>query len=201
MIGIIKYSSGGNINAYKNIFDNEKIEYIEANNYKELKNCKKIILPGVGAFDESISSLKKEGFYDYIKNELIFDNSKSLLGVCVGFQILCNSSEEGNLEGMSLFDADVKKFNYDNVNFIPHMGWNGIYSENKNHLLNNIDKGIGFYFLHSFYVPNSLDCSIAYSKYGIDICCLNRNNIYGVQFHPEKSHSNGIMLIKNFLEL
>ena len=200
MIGIIKYEAGGNIHAFKSAFRILNLDYIVADKPDLLENCDKIILPGVGSFDAAIRSLKNLGFYDYIKATFTLPSEKKLFGVCVGFQMLCQGSEEGCENGIGIFDTLVRKFDMNKCPIIPHMGWNSI-STNNDPIFDGIDLARGFYFLHGYRLDNGIDGAIAHSNYYSDFTAAARSvSCIGVQFHPEKSHGNGLRLIQNFLK-
>ena len=203
MIVIIDYGLG-NINAIYTVYKNLNIPVKIASNPSDLKNSEKLILPGVGAFDYAMEKLDKSGMRDTL-NDLILNGEKNILGICVGMQMLTKSSEEGVLPGLGWLDAEVKKFNQ-NIDYklsIPHMGWNNITPKKENPLLAGFSNSSYFYFLHSYYFEANDDTNIvSTTKYGNDfVSTINNKNIYGVQFHPEKSHQSGIQLLKNFSEL
>ena len=203
MIVIINYGLG-NINAIYTVYKNLNIPVKIASNPSDLKNSEKLILPGVGAFDYAMEKLDKSGMRDTL-NDLILNGEKNILGICVGMQMLTKSSEEGVLPGLGWLDAEVKKFNQ-NIDYklsIPHMGWNNITPKKENPLLAGFSNSSYFYFLHSYYFEANDDTNIvSTTKYGNDfVSTINNKNIYGVQFHPEKSHQSGIQLLKNFSEL
>jgi len=204
MITIINYGLG-NIKAFVNIYKNLNIPYKLASNASDLKDAKKIILPGVGAFDYTMERLRKSGMKETL-HELVLKHHVPVLGICVGMQMLARSSEEGILAGLDWIEGDVKKFN-DLIlmkgNFLPHMGWNQVRVTRNNELFQNIDQESRFYFLHSYYFEcNNNNNIIAVTDYGDQFAsAVNLENIYGVQFHPEKSHSAGIQLLKNFADL
>ena len=204
MIKIIDYGSG-NIRAIKNIYKRLNIECETVVRADELKEAKKLILPGVGAFDDSMEKLNSSGIREVL-NELVLEKEVPILGICVGMQIMAKSSEEGELPGLGWVDAKVNKFDEENLKFkpkLPHMGWNQIEVLRESPLLNAIDCKVGFYFLHSYYI-DCVDEAVALTatNYGKRfVSSFSKNNIYGFQFHPEKSHSNGVSLLKNFAEL
>jgi len=136
---------------------------------------------------------------------LVLNQKKPVLGVCVGMQMMANCSEEGVLNGLGWVDATVNKFNKEELNNkpLPHMGWNSVDCTIDNQLFKDISTNSRFYFLHSYYFnPENKDSSIALTGYGNKFtCAVNRGNIFGVQFHPEKSHHNGVQLLKNFSNL
>ena len=204
MISIIDYGSG-NIQAIYTVFKNLNIPVKIASNRNDLKNIDKIILPGVGAFDYAMEKLEKSGMLDSLTS-LVLNEKKHVLGICVGMQMLALSSKEGKRTGLGWLNADVKKFlpSYNSAKIsIPHMGWNNIQLVKNDGLLQGLDSSSFFYFLHSYYFhTRNSEHVLATTYYGKDfICAVNRENIYGVQFHPEKSHLNGIKVLKNFAEL
>jgi len=204
MITIINYGSG-NIKAIGNIYDRLRIPYIVANSPEEVKGSQKIILPGVGAFDETIKMLDETGFRSVLDYEVL-TNEVPVLGICVGMQILANKSEEGVLKGLGWIDGEVKKIDKSiliDKPKLPHLGWNSISIKRKGDFFDNIDEENGFYFLHSYYFQCNDENDVASTTfYGNNFAsAVNRKNIYGVQFHPEKSHHNGIQLLQNFAKL
>jgi len=201
MITIIDYGLG-NIRAFQNVYERLNIPIKRAKSIKDLESTTKIILPGVGAFDHAMTLLRNSGMKEKL-DELVLVKKLPVIGICVGMQILAKSSDEGLLEGLGWIDAVVKKFNYEDIPTkapLPHMGWNNITPNNANKLFTNLNNKSQFYFLHSYYFKaNKEDEIIATANYGINFtAAVNSGNIYGVQFHPEKSHHNGVQLLKNF---
>jgi glutamine amidotransferase len=174
------------------------------NNPFEVDLRGKVILPGVGHFDKGIESLIDNGFDHDFWNEVIVKNTP-VLGICLGMQLLCRSSEEGARPGLGLIPAVVKKIEFErDVNLkVPHMGWNIVKCVVDNSLLSQINNDQRFYFVHSYkVVPDSDDIVIGHSNYGGYFCAaFQSRNIYGVQFHPEKSHKFGMDLFKRFMKL
>jgi glutamine amidotransferase len=204
MITIINYGSG-NISAIGNIYERLKVPFKVANSPEEVLGSEKIILPGVGAFDETISMLDESGFRSVLDKEVL-ENKVPVIGICVGMQILAKSSEEGILQGLGWIDGVVKKIDKSLITVkpkIPHLGWNSIEVSRSNSLFNDIDEEEGFYFLHSYYFECNNEADVlSRTFYGKSFASsLNNNNIYGVQFHPEKSHSNGVQLLHNFAKI
>ncbi|ABJ75767.1 imidazole glycerol phosphate synthase subunit HisH [Leptospira borgpetersenii] len=204
MIGILDYGVG-NLKAFANVLKGLNFHHQIVKTEQELKGCEKIIMPGVGSFDSVMNKLIESGIRDVL-SDLIINKKIPILGVCVGMQILASSSEEGSKSGLGWIRGRVKKFNFDRSDFsltIPQIGWNEVNSTKENTLLKNLEKNPRFYFLHSYYI----ECEdkkdvIAIANYGGDFtCAVNRENIYGTQFHPEKSHHNGVALIRNFASL
>jgi imidazole glycerol-phosphate synthase subunit HisH len=204
MITIINYGLG-NIKAFGNIYHKLNIPFSIATEAAHLKGATKIILPGVGDFDWAMDRLEKSGMRQPL-DTLVLEQKVPVLGICVGMQILAKSSEEGILPGLGWIDATVKKF--DTTTFkqktkIPHMGWNDVKPTKNNGLFNGLETNALFYFLHSYYFDcNQEGDTLAVADYGAQFACAaNHNNIYGVQFHPEKSHQYGIQLLNNFANL
>ena len=204
MITIIDYGSG-NIQAIANIYEKQKVDYTIAKNPDQVRGAKKIFLPGVGAFDETMSKLDNTGFREILDFEVL-QNKVPIIGICVGMQILAQTSEEGNLEGLGYIRGHVKKFDKSLLlekPKLPHMGWNSIEIKRYHNILKDIDPDFGFYFLHSFY----FDCEncedvLAVTNYGKNFAsAVNHKNVFGIQFHPEKSHFNGMNLLHNFAKL
>jgi len=204
MITIINYGLG-NVRAFVNVYERLNIPVSVANTATDLKSASKIIFPGVSTFDYAMQLLQKSGMRETL-NKLVLQNKIPVLGICVGMQMMAHSSEEGNLQGLGWIDGIVKKINISETSTkirLPHMGWNNVEIIRNSKLLQNIDNKSRFYFLHSYYFHchNKKDI-IALTDYGHPFpCAINSENIYGVQFHPEKSHKNGIEVLKNFANL
>jgi imidazole glycerol-phosphate synthase subunit HisH len=204
MIGIINYGSG-NIHAIANLHKRADLEYVVSDDHAVLSKADKLILPGVGAFDETMALLQNSGLKDLL-DELVLVKKKPIIGVCVGMQILSEGSEEGNLSGFGWIKGQVKRIDKSGLvhqTQLPHMGWNDIELKQTSPLMTDIDTHLGFYFLHSYYFScTDTKDIIATTHYGERFSCVvNHDNVYGVQFHPEKSHQNGIQLFKNFATL
>ena len=202
MIAIIDYGMG-NFAAIKNMLDKLGHEAIIASDPKMLHNAKKIILPGVGSFDSGINKLRSSGFFDEIKI-MVAEYKTPILGVCLGMQLLFEKSEEGKEQGLSLLEGDVVKFSFKSNQFkIPHMGWQNLEIINNNYLLKSSYSHQRFYFVHSYYVnPTDKSCISAFADYGIIFpASIEKNNIFGVQFHPEKSHKFGLELLNKFANM
>jgi glutamine amidotransferase len=204
MIGIVDYGSG-NIAAIVNIYRHLRVPYLVSGDARELAAAERYILPGVGAFDTVMNDLGKLGIVDML-NEEVIGNGKMALGICVGMQILADSSEEGDCRGLGWVPGRVRRIDksqFAEAPKLPHMGWNSIIPSGDQPILNDIDHARGFYFLHSYYFdPESDSDVIATASYGKELVCgVRRNNVYGFQFHPEKSHGNGLTIFKNFAEI
>lgn len=204
MISIVNYGLG-NIQAFANIYKKLNISVRIASSIDELSGSEKIILPGVGAFDWAMTRLHQSGMLPLL-NELVIDKKVPVLGICVGMQIMANNSEEGVLTGLGWIRGNVKRFDeklFTKKKPLPHMGWNDVSPKCDRGLFNKLETGAIFYFLHSYYFsPEKNTDVLATTDYnGTYASSVCHDNIYGVQFHPEKSHGWGIQLLKNFAEL
>lgn len=204
MLGIIDYGSG-NIAALTNIFKQRKVPHFVSGVPRELAAATCYLLPGVGAFDPTMETLARSGVLDVL-TEAVIGKGKRVLGICVGMQLLAEGSDEGQMPGLGWIKGRVRKIdtaNFDRPPLLPHMGWNSVRLANKATLFDGIDVNRGFYFLHSYYFDvTSGDDVSAYVTYGFDIpCAVENGNVFGAQFHPEKSHANGMRFLLNFAEL
>jgi glutamine amidotransferase len=171
---------------------------------EKLIQAEKLILPGVGAFDHGMRTLIEGGWIDAL-NDVVQNRHIPILGICLGMQLMCKASEEGELAGLGWIDADVKRFNFESHQRplkIPHMGWNVVNVTRQNDLVSDQGEQQRFYFVHSYYVKcNCTDDVFLISEYGNEfVAGFHHENIWGVQFHPEKSHKFGMALLRNFLE-
>lgn len=204
MIKIVNYGSG-NIQAILNIYKQLNIECLVANTPDELLGATKLILPGVGAFDETMEQLIESGFKKVL-DVAVIENKVPIMGICVGMQILANKSEEGILDGLGYIEGEVKKFDISKFTqkpHLPHLGWNSIEPTRDAKIFEGIDFNLGFYFLHTYYFScHSNEDRLASTNYGgLYASAVNHENRFGMQFHPEKSHHNGVQLFKNFANL
>lgn len=204
MIGIINYGSG-NIAALMNIFKQRKIPHCLCSTPQELDVADRFLLPGVGAFDPTMRQLKQSGILEALRKE-VFEKRKPMLGICVGMHLLAEASDEGNLPGLGWIRGQVRKIDdstLPTLPHLPHMGWNSVNLRGHSRLFDGIDADQGFYFLHSYYFDSaSPDDASATVNYGGELtCAVERDLVFGVQFHPEKSHSNGMRLLQNFATL
>jgi glutamine amidotransferase len=204
MITIIDYGVG-NIFAFQNVYKRLDIPTKIARSAADLNEVEKLILPGVGSFDYAMNQLNSSGMRE-ILDELVLDKKVPVIGICVGMQMMGNRSDEGELDGLKWIDAEILKFDERLIQQrtkLPHMGWNDVDPVEDHPLFIGLEKEAIFYFLHSFYFQcsNSTD-SIAVSDYGVSFSsAVNKDNIYGVQFHPEKSHQFGEKLLYNFANI
>lgn len=200
---IIDYKIG-NIGSIINMFKKIGVEAKLSSNKDEIFNAEKLILPGVGSFDNGMKNLRESGLIEVLNNKVLKDNTP-LLGICLGMQLLMESSEEGKERGLGWIDGEVKKFcfgeNKDKLK-VPHMGWNTVVPTNKETLYKGFDEENRFYFVHSYHVVcKNKENILGTSHFGYDFTSsIYKNNIFGVQFHPEKSHKFGMQLLKNFAE-
>ena len=200
MIGILDYGAG-NVQAIARIYNNLKIPNKLIKSIADFEGVEKLILPGVGSFDAVVSKLNESGLKERL-SELVLVEKTPVFGICVGLQIMAKSSEEGTLPGLGWINATVKKFNLSDEFYVPHMGWNTFSLSGTNEIFNGADDEFGFYFVHSFYfdLEEEID-STARTTYGFEFTsAIKKENIVATQFHPEKSHSNGVTLLKNFAE-
>ncbi|MDH1657954.1 imidazole glycerol phosphate synthase subunit HisH [Pseudomonas mosselii] len=204
MITIIDYGLG-NIQAFVNVYRRLHIPVAVAQTAEQLENATKLILPGVGAFDHAIERLTDSGMRPKL-DSLVQRDQVPVLGICVGMQILADSSEEGSLPGLGWVPGRVRSFksvpDLDQL-ALPHMGWNDVMPVLGAPLFKGFEEEARFYFLHSYFFEcNEKIHACATSSYGLEFsCAVQSGNVYGVQFHPEKSHHFGVGLLKNFAEL
>ncbi len=170
----------------------------------DLKGADKIILPGVGHFSKAMAQLKQLEYLD-ILNEKVLVKQTPILGICLGMQVMCRKSEEGNTDGLGWFDADITKFKMtDKLRYkVPHTGWNDVRMVKKHPIIENISEEASFYFVHSYHISNSQTSDIlGVTNYENDfVSAIAKEHIVGMQFHPEKSHSVGQQVFENFINL
>ncbi len=204
MITIINYGLG-NVRAFSNVYKRLDIPAVVATSASDLQGATKLILPGVGSFDHAMELLQQSGMRETI-DELVLAQGVPVLGVCVGMQILAAASAEGQLQGLGWINGDIRRF--DSLNdrqplCFPHMGWNDVNPTGSSALFEGLSKDARFYFLHSYYFQcASSENILAQTDYGATFSsAVHFKNIFGVQFHPEKSHHYGVRLLKNFAEM
>ncbi len=192
-ITIIDYGLG-NLLSISNMLNYLNIKYEITNNPKEIQHSDKIIIPGVGSFDNAIYLLKKNKIFDSIIRA--YESNVIILGICLGMQILYEKSDEGNLSGLSILQGKIVKFKTSNNLIIPHIGWNEV---NSNNILNFDFKNKKFYFLHSYHPEVTIKQNFDSVKYSYNFpAIIKHKNVFGVQFHPEKSGENGMQFFKEF---
>lgn len=203
MIVIVDYGMG-NLFSVSKALKRQNIDCIISNDKNKIDNADKLILPGVGHFKNGMEQLNKLELIDLLNKKVLGDKTP-ILGICLGMQLLTKHSQEGDVEGLGWINAVTKLFQFNKKKIllkIPHMGWNTLEFEFDKRLLDGLLNTDSFYFAHSYHVDHTADNStLAETEYGIRFTSvINKENIYGVQFHPEKSHDAGLRILKNFAE-
>ncbi len=203
MIGIVDYNMG-NLASVINAFAKVGVDASLESDPTKLSQYDKLILPGVGAFGDAMEHLKSNGMDEAVKD--FAASGKPLLGICLGMQLLFDSSEEfGSTEGLGLIPGKVIAFDenrFDHPLKVPHMGWNELFVQNDTAIFNGLDKDFYLYFVHSFHAQCDDKYAIGKTHYGYEfVSAVQNGNIYGIQPHPEKSHENGLKIIENFAKL
>lgn len=202
MLTIIDYGMG-NLGSIDNMIKRIGYNCNITSDINKIETAEKIILPGVGHFDKAMKNIVDLGLLDIIRKKALVDKTP-ILGICLGMQLMCKHSEEGNRTGLSLIDGVVKRFSFDEYTNlkIPHMGWNLVKVKKSSPILLNMFEDARFYFVHSYHVVCDRQNDIlTTTSYGYDFTSsFLKDNIFGVQFHPEKSHKFGMLLLKNFIE-
>lgn len=199
MIAIVDYGLG-NIRAFGNIYKRLNVPFVYASTVNELMKATGIVLPGVGSFDYAMKKLNDSGLRETL-DKLVLEKKTPVIGICVGMQIMANSSDEGTTKGLGWLDTNVKKFDEKSEFPLPHMGWNQLLL-NDNPIFTELKSTPEFYFLHTYHFDAEFEHVIATAQYANKIgCIVNQDNIYGIQCHPEKSHQAGVTLLKNFAEV
>lgn len=192
MIAILQYNAG-NTRSVRNALHRLGVEPVITADPEQLRQADKVIFPGVGEASTAMSYLREKGL-----DQVILDLQQPFLGICLGMQLLCSHSEEGDTTTLGLFEAQVKRFRI--AEKVPHMGWNNL-QINDHPLLQNLPEQPDVYFVHSYYAEVAPE-TIAKATYGNEFsAALHRDNFYGVQFHPEKSAQVGAQILQNFLDL
>lgn len=192
MIAIIKYN-GGNVSSVQNSLNRLNVESVVTDDFDLIRKADKVIFPGVGEASSTMNLLKEKGL-----DQLIPTLKQPVLGICLGMQLMCKSSEEGSTKGLGIFDIKVKRFPAKDV--VPHMGWNTI-SDFTSDLFSGITADDNVYFVHSFYCELSKNTTSVGNYILPFSASLQKDNFYAVQFHPEKSGDTGSRLLENFLKL
>jgi glutamine amidotransferase len=203
VITIVDYGLG-NTDAFLNVYKRLNVRARRATNAAELKGANRIILPGVGHFDRAMRQLNDSGMRPVLE-DLVRHRRLPLLGVCVGMQMLAHGSDEGTEPGLGWIDGRVRAFaSWAPARHLqsPHMGWNDVRPTQDNRLFGQADQDMRFYFLHSYFFECAhAEAVLAVAEYGAEFgCAVQHGNIFGVQFHPEKSHRFGTQLLRNFAE-
>lgn len=197
-IVIIDYGMG-NLGSIQNMFKAIGSESIITSDLELIKKAKKIVLPGVGSFDNGMKNIERMNLIPVL-NDLVLKQKIPVLGICLGMQLMTKQSQEGTLKGLGWINGQTIKFDVNQGLKIPHMGWNNIKITKKSNLVKNLDSNSRFYFVHSYYVVcNESKDNLLETVYGPTFTsAFCKDNIFGVQFHPEKSHKYGLELLKNF---
>lgn len=194
----------GNLKSIYRKIKTENSDIMISSNPSDIVKADKIILPGVGHFGSAMSNIKKNNFWDPI-NEHVLVKRKPVMGICLGMQLMANTSEEGNVSGFGWFDAEVCRFEMKDrfLHKVPHTGWNTVMEQKDSNLFDRIKNEEYFYFVHSYHIKcNDKRDILATTNYSYDFTsAIEKDNIFGVQFHPEKSHHQGQRLLKNFVDL
>jgi glutamine amidotransferase len=194
MIAIIDYGAG-NVASVANAVNALSYDYKITSNEIDIIKSDKIIFPGVGEASSAMRRLQKLNLYSMLRM-----CKKPLLGICLGMQLMAEYSKEGNVMGLGLFPGSTEVFD-STISKVPHMGWNGIEIKKESKLFTGIESGEKFYFANSYYLPVN-DCTTSVTNHVVDLAAsIERRNLYGVQFHPEKSGEAGLKILKNFIEL
>jgi glutamine amidotransferase len=202
MTVIINYNLG-NPKSIKNMLGYLGIDAQISSDPNEIENAERMILPGVGHFQHGMEQLEQLGLIEVL-NKVVQVDKKPILGICLGMQLLTKHSEEGNLDGLGFIHAQTLKFNLHDAQLkIPHMGWNTVQFKKESNLRNEIRPNPRYYFVHSYYVEcNNTADILCTTNYGVEfVSGFQHNNIFGLQFHPEKSHKFGMELLANFCKL
>lgn len=202
MIVIVDYGMG-NLRSVQSKIEMLKYSAVISSNPDEIFKASKLILPGVGFFGEAMKNIKLKGLIDVL-NQKVQNDKVPILGICLGMQLLTMHSEEGDSEGLKWIDGKVKRFRFNDTNKdlrIPHVGWNKILKKQESILFRDIPENERFYFTHSYCVEcDVISETAALTEYGYQfVSVVQKNNVYGTQFHPEKSHKTGLKMIDNFL--
>jgi len=195
---IIDYGLG-NLNSVQKGFERVGLETKISSDIEEIRKSNSIILPGVGAFRDAVKLLEEKNLKNLIIEEV--NKGKNILGICLGMQLLYDKSfENGEFDGLGLIKGNIKKFDISLK--VPHMGWNNLKFQQNNPILKYIKEGDYVYYVHSYYAEGEEEDLIAYSEYEVKVPgIVNRENIYGIQFHPEKSGTVGHNILKAYKEI
>jgi len=203
-IVIIDYEMG-NLRSVQKAFEKMGCDAVISNNHDVIRAADKLVLPGVGSFKDGMANLKKLGLVELLGEEII-TKKKPFLGICLGMQLLAKLSyENGETAGLNWIDATVQRFDFSGLSQtlkIPHVGWNNVNFRNENRLFEGVLDKSDFYFVHGYHFQTNEDVITSLTDYGRDFASsLQKSNIFAFQFHPEKSQSGGLKVIKNFVKL
>lgn len=200
MVVIVDYGMG-NLASIKNMLKKLGYESTITSDIKTINSATKLILPGVGAFDYGMQQIKELGLTEVLNHKVLIEKIP-VLGICLGMQLMTKSSEEGIRQGLGWIDAKACKFISETLK-VPHMGWNTLNIQKESSLFSKDREEKRFYFVHSYYITcNDMKDIVATTQYVVEfVSSFQKNNIYGVQFHPEKSHKFGMNVLKKFMEL
>jgi imidazole glycerol-phosphate synthase subunit HisH len=202
MITIVDYGMG-NLGSVFNMFKKIGIASKITTNLEDIKTATKLLLPGVGSFDKAIEKINTSGIREVLDQKVLIEGTP-ILGICLGMQLLTNSSEEGTDKGLGYINASAKKFVFQDKKMkVPHMGWNIVKKATLSLLTQDYQEESRFYFVHSYYVEvENQENSILKTTYGLEFdSAIQHKNVYGAQFHPEKSHKYGMKLLDNFSKI
>lgn len=202
MIVIVDYGMG-NLRSVQKAFERVRIQATISSVREDIINADKLVLPGVGHFQHGINNLKSRGLFDLL-NEMVLEKKKPVIGICLGMQLMTEFSEEGNCSGFGWIKAKTRKFVFNGNGLkIPHMGWNNLSIRSNETIFKDITPENFFYFVHSYCVSCEDENDIlAETEYGRKfVSSFQKENIFGCQFHPEKSHDKGLLILKNFAEM
>lgn len=203
MVGILNYGMG-NLKSVQKAVENHGMTTKLIETYSDFEKITKLILPGVGHFGQAMTELKSRDLINPL-HSAVYEQNIPVLGICLGMQLMCKSSEEGDEEGLGWIDATVQRFQpQDTLRYkVPHTGWNTIERQKSSRLLENIALPVEMYFVHAYYVKcNCPSDVLTQTNYVLPFTSsFERETIFGVQFHPEKSHQSGSVMLKNFINL
>lgn len=202
MITVIDYGMG-NLGSVINMLKKIGVASKITSDLEEIKTATKLLLPGVGSFDKAMQRINDSGIKEVLDYKALKEETP-VLGICLGMQLLTNNSEEGIEKGLGYINASTKKFTFqDNKLKVPHMGWNIVKKAMPSFLTEDLEEESRFYFVHSYYVEvENQENSILKTRYGLEFdSAIQHKNVYGAQFHPEKSHKFGMKLLKNFSKI
>ena len=202
MITIVDYGMG-NLGSVFNMFKKIGVSSRITSDLEEIKSATKLLLPGVGSFDKAMQKINSSGIREVLDQKVLVEKIP-ILGICLGMQLLINGSEEGQEKGLGYISASAKKFVFSNKKMkVPHMGWNIVKKATPSLLTQDFEAESRFYFVHSYYVEvENQENSILKTTYGLEFdSAIQHKNVYGTQFHPEKSHKFGMKLFENFSKI